>query len=210
MRRIRKIDSLLNIACALIEQWLICNRNLQKHCELIISEIEGRRKNVNIATITGTSAGIIGAVLTGVGFLLAPVTAGISTVLSVGGAVMAVSGGTVATGAKITESVLNNGTIDTLKRYQNCYKERFDSLKSILSEITHEVNKLKELSTELQAKQSIESSDFAGVQSIPGIVRTVKGLIMIPLSVMRVSARGITIFSLKLKNQKNVIQNIKK
>ena len=50
-----------------------------------------------------------------------------------------------------------------------------------------------ELSTEIQAKQCIESSDFAGVQSIPGIVRTVKGLIMIPLSVMKVSARGIII-----------------
>lgn len=81
MRRIRKIDSLLSNSCILIEQWLICNRNLQKHCELMISEIEGLRKNVNSASITGTSAGLIGAVLTGVGFLLAPISAGISGVL---------------------------------------------------------------------------------------------------------------------------------
>lgn len=193
MRKIRKIDSLLNTACILVDQWLICNQILQRNCELIVLEIEGRRKNVNIATIAGTGTGIVGAVLTGVGIFLAPATGGLSTLLSVGGAVMAVSGGTVATGAKITESVLNNSTIDKLKRYQNCYKERFDSLKSVIKEINNEMKELSELSKEIQANQNIESSDFADIQSIPGIVRAVKGLIMIPISLLKVSARGITI-----------------
>lgn len=193
MRKIRKIDSLLNTACTLIDQWLICNQILQRNCDLIVLEIEGRRRNVNIATMTGTSAGIVGAVLTGVGIFLAPVTAGISTLLSVGGAAMAVAGGTVATGAKLTESVLNNRTIDTLKRYQNCYKERFDTFKVVMREMNDQMKELSELSREIQANQNIESSDFAGIQSIPGIVRAVKGLIMIPISLLKVSARGITI-----------------
>uniref|UniRef100_A0A8W8J9N4 Uncharacterized protein n=1 Tax=Magallana gigas TaxID=29159 RepID=A0A8W8J9N4_MAGGI len=144
-------------------------------------------------TFQGTGTSIFGAVLTDVGILLAPATGGLSTLLSVGGAVMAVSGGTVATGAKKTESMLNNDTIDKLKRYQNCYKERFDSLKSVLKEINNEMKELSELSKKTQANQNIDSSDFADVQSIPGIVRAVKGLIMIPISLLKVSARGITI-----------------
>lgn len=193
MRQFRKVDSHLNTASILIEQWMCCNRKLQEHCEFIIQEIENRRRNVNIATITGTGTGIFGTVLTGIGYLLAPATGGISTLLTVGGALLAVSGGTVATGAKITESVLNNETIDTLKRYQNCYKERFDQLKLELAELKKKLDTLSDISEKLKSNQNIESSDFADVQSIPGIVRTVKGLIMIPIGVLKVSARGITI-----------------
>ncbi|XP_061176771.1 uncharacterized protein LOC133185509 [Saccostrea echinata] len=193
MRRIRIVDTLLETACVNVEQWLLCNQILQRRCDLVICEIEGRRKNVNIATISGSGAGIVGAVLTGVGIALAPVTGGISTLLAVGGGVLAVSGGTVAAGAKITETYLNSGTIDTLKRYQNCYQERFERVQNVMEQLKKEVNKLAEVSTEIRTNQNIEASDFAGVQSLPGILRTVKGLAMIPISLLKVSARGIII-----------------
>ncbi|XP_061176772.1 uncharacterized protein LOC133185510 [Saccostrea echinata] len=193
MRRMRKVDTLLKTACVTVEQWLLCNQILQRRCDLVICEIEGRRKNVNIATISGSGAGIVGAVLTGFGIALTPVTGGISTLLAVGGGVLAVSGGTVAAGAKITETYLNSGTIDTLKRYQNCYQERFELLQNVMEQLKGEVNRLAEVSTEIRTNQNIEASDFAGVQSLPGILRTVKGLAMIPISLLKVSARGITI-----------------
>ncbi|XP_062607117.1 uncharacterized protein LOC134268893 [Saccostrea cucullata] len=193
MRRIRTVDTLLETACVTVEQWLLCSQILQRRCDLVINEIEGRRKNVNIATISGSGAGIVGAVMTGVGIALAPVTGGISTLLAVGGGVLAVSGGTVAAGAKITETYLNSGTIDTLKRYQNCYQERFERLQNVMDELKREVTKLAEVSTEIKTNQNIEASDFAGIQSLPGILRTVKGLAMIPISLLRVSARGIII-----------------
>nr|XP_022291453.1 uncharacterized protein LOC111102840 [Crassostrea virginica] len=193
MRRIRKIDNQLKDVCVIIDQWLYCNQMLQEKCDKIIFEMENRRKDVNIATITGTSAGIVGAALTGVGLALAPFTAGISTVLSIGGAVLAVSGGTVATGAKITESVLNNNTVDTLKRFQNCYQERLENLNSAMSQLKEEVQKLGDMSKEMQANQNLKASDFANIQSLPGVVRTVKGLLMIPLTVLKVSSRGLLI-----------------
>ncbi|XP_062619670.1 uncharacterized protein LOC134281204 [Saccostrea cucullata] len=193
MRKIRRVDTLLKTACVTVEQWLSCNQALQKRCDLVICEIEGRRKNVNIATISGSGAGIVGAVLTGVGIALAPLTGGISTLLAVGGGVLAVSGGTVAAGAKITETYLNSGTIDKLKRYQNSYQEIFELLQNVMEELKMEVKKLAEMSTEIRTNQNIGASDFAGVQSLPGILRTVKGLAIIPVSLLKVSARGITI-----------------
>ncbi|XP_061176150.1 uncharacterized protein LOC133185108 [Saccostrea echinata] len=193
MREIRVVDTLLETACVAVEQWLLCSQILQRRCDLVISEIEGRRKNVNIATISGSGAGILGAVLTGVGIALSPVTGGIS-LLAVGGGVLAVSGGTIAAGAKITENYLNSGRVDTLKRYQNCYQERFERLQNVIEELKGEIKRLAEVSTEIRTNQNIEASDFAaGIQSLPGILRTVKGLAMIPISLLKVSARGITI-----------------
>jgi hypothetical protein len=162
-------------------------------CDAVICEVEGRRKNVNVATISGSSAGIVGAVLAGIGIVLAPATGGISTLLTVGGGVLAVSGGTVAAGAKITESVLNKSTVDTLKRHQNCYQERFERLRCSNEQLKKEVKRLEEESAEFKINQNIEASDFTGIQCFPGILRTIKGLAMIPIGVLRVSARGITI-----------------
>ena len=193
MREIRKIDNQLKRVCILLDKWLSYNQMLQKKCDSMVLEIEGRRNNVNIATITGTSAGIVGAALTGVGLALAPFTAGISTLMSVGGAVIDVSGGTEATGAKIAESVLNHGTIDTLKRYQNCSQETLEDLKSAMKQLKRDLKKLGELSTEMQASQTLDASDFANVQSIPGIVRAANGLLRIPLTVLKVSSRGLLI-----------------
>ena len=193
MRTMRSIDKCLNASCLEIDQWLFCNQMLQQQCERIIQEIESRRKNINIVTITGTSAGILGAILTGVGIGLAPITAGVSTILSIVGASIAFSGGSVATGAKITESVLNNEKINALKRYQNAYHERFENLKLVLARLNESLVKLGELSSEIQANQNLETSDFANIQSIPGIIRAMKGLVMIPLTVLKISSRGLMI-----------------
>lgn len=193
LRIIRSVDDCLNASCIEIDQWLFCNQILQQQCDLMILDLEGRRKNVNIATVTGTTTGIVGAALTGVGIGLAPVTAGVSTVLTIIGAVVAVSGGTVATGAKITESVLNHDRINNLKRYQNGYQERLKNLESAMCRLREELKKLGELSTEMQANQNLDETDFANVQSIPGIVRAIKGLVMIPLTVLKISSRGLLI-----------------
>ncbi|XP_056014534.1 uncharacterized protein LOC125674135 isoform X1 [Ostrea edulis] len=193
MREIRKMDTLLDSTCVSIEQWLLCNRNLQTKCDAVICEIEGRRKNVNIATISGSSAGLVGAWLAGIGIALAPATGGFTTLLTVGGGALAVSGGAVAAGAKITESVLNKGTVDTLNRYQSCYQERFERLQSSMEQLTKEVKRLEEETAEFKINQNIQASDFTGIQCFPGILRTVKGLAMIPIGVLKVSARGITI-----------------
>ena len=193
LRIIRSVDDCLNASCVEIDQWLFCNQILQQQCDLMILDLEGRRKNVNIATVTGTTTGIVGAALTGVGIGLAPVTAGVSTILTIAGAAIAVAGGSVATGAKITESVLNYDRVNSLKRYMKVYQERLENLDSSMCRLREELVKLGELSTEIQTNQNIDSTNFANLQSIPGIVRAIKGLVMIPLTVLKISSRGLMI-----------------
>lgn len=149
MRKVRRIDNLLDTTCILVEKWLKSNQILQRKCEVVILEIEGRRKRVNIATITGASIGIFGAVVAGVGLLLAPLTAGISTVLSVGGGVLAISGGGITTGAKFVELKLNHGTKDALKRYHNCHEERYTSLMAIIDQLEKEIEGLEKISAKI-------------------------------------------------------------
>lgn len=175
-----------------MEKWLKGNQILQRKCEVLILEIEGRRKKVNIATITGASIGIFGAVVAGVGLLLAPFTAGISTVLSVGGGVLAFSGGGTSTGAKLVELKLNHGTKDALKRYHNCHEERYTSFMAIIDRLKEEIENLGEISAKIKTKQIFESSDFSGYQTIPGAARVVEGAVMVPLSLL-VSTRGINV-----------------
>ncbi|XP_061176773.1 uncharacterized protein LOC133185511 [Saccostrea echinata] len=192
-KQMRKIEAMIEIARDAIDQWLKCNLLLQQTCDLVIAEMELRRRNVNVATISGSSVGIIGAVLTAVGIGIAPFTAGASLALSVTGGVLAATGGTVAAGAKITETILNTKTIEILKRYQDGYQERFETVQVNLRLLTDEISRLGDIASEMKTNQDIETFDFAALQSLPGILRMVKGLTMIPLAVLRISARGISI-----------------
>ena len=191
MREIRKIDNHLKSVCILIDQWLFCNNILQEKCDAIIIEIEVRRKKMNVATITGTSVGIMGTVISCVGMYFDPKSGSVATLLSVSGAVLAASGGIISSGAKVRESVLNRETIKTLNRYQNCYNENFESLKSVMDQLSKKLNNLGELPNNIRANQNLEASDFADIQSIPCLVRAVQSLIMIPLCAFKVSFRGI-------------------
>ena len=136
MREIRKIDNHLKSVCTLIDQWLFCNNILQEKCDAIIIEIEVRRKKMNVATITGTSVGIKGTVISCVGMYFDPKSGSVATLLSVSGAVLAASGGIISSGAKVREIFLNRETIKTLNRYQNCYNENFESLKSVMDQLS--------------------------------------------------------------------------
>lgn len=177
-----------------MEKWLKNNQILQRKCEVVIFEIEGRRKRANIATITGASIGIFGAVVAGFGLLLAPLTAGVSTVISVGGAVLGFSGGGITTGSKIVEFKLNHGSKDALKRYHNCQEETYTSFMAIIDRLEKEIKDLEKISPKIKTNQIIESSDFSGYQTIPGAARVVEGAAMVPLSLL-VSTGGINVLS---------------
>lgn len=189
----RKIEANIEIVVDTINQWQECHLLLQQTCDKVIEEMELRRRNVNIATITGSGAGILGAVLTAVGIGIAPLTAGASLALAIGGGALAATGGSVAAGAKITETVMNTKTVEILKRYQDGYQERFEDVQCNLRLLAHEINRLGDIASNMKTNQEIEALDFATLQSLPGILRMAKGITMIPLAVLRISARGITI-----------------
>jgi hypothetical protein len=193
VRQMQKIEASIEIVIDSIDQWQKCNLRLQKTCDDVIRELELRRRNINIATVAGSGAGILGAVLTAVGIGIAPLTAGASLVLSIGGGALAATGGTVAAGAKITETVMNKKTVEILKRYQDVYQERFEDVQCNLRLLAKEISKLGDIARNMKTNQEIEAFEFASLQSLPGILRMAKGLTMIPLAVLRISARGVTI-----------------
>ena len=67
---------------------------------------------MNVATITGTSVGIMGTVISCVGMYLDPKSGSVATLLSVSGAVLAAFGGIISSGAKVREIFL---TVKQLK-----------------------------------------------------------------------------------------------
>lgn len=145
-------------------------------------------KRLILLHTTGLNKGLAGGIITGA----ATVTAGASLGLSVFGIVLRTVGGFVVAGSKISESLLNKGTIGKLKRYQNCYQERLEILKNVIGEQKH-LMKLETSSEEMLANPSHTGSEFAYLQSLPGIIRTVEGFAIIPASVLRVSAGALSI-----------------
>ncbi|XP_062619636.1 uncharacterized protein LOC134281184 [Saccostrea cucullata] len=193
VRHVRRMETLIDIIMDCIDQWLKSNYLLQQTCDKIVQELELRRRNVNIATISGSSTGILGAVLTAVGIGIAPITAGASVALAVAGGVLAATGGTVTLGAKFTETILNKNTLEVLKRYQNNFQELSKTVESKLEEFSNQIKRLDDIANDMKRRQELEAFDFSAVQSLPGIFRMAKGLTMIPLAMLRISARGITI-----------------
>jgi formiminotetrahydrofolate cyclodeaminase len=189
----RKIEASIEIVVDSIDQWQKCNLLLQKNCDDVIRELELRRRNINIATVTGSGAGILGTALTAVGIAFAPITAGASLSLSIGGGALAATGGTVAAGAKLTETIMNKKTVESLKRYQDVYQERFEDVQCNLRILAEEISRLGDITSNMKTNQEIQAFEFASLQSLPGILRMAKGLTMIPLAVLRISTRGITI-----------------
>lgn len=86
-------------------------------CTDIIDELEGRRRNVNISNIVGSSIGMFGSALAVAGVIVAPFTAGVSLGLTVGGAVIGSLSSVTVVGANITETVLNKDANEKFERY---------------------------------------------------------------------------------------------
>lgn len=193
MKHIRKIENQLEIACIVINEWLFCNMELQTICNDLIRELEGFRKNANIATVSGIGTLFMGSILGIVGFVLSPITAGVSLGLSIGGGALMASGGTIITGAKVNEKIQNREPMRKLIRYQNCYQERLKRLQSVLAKLNEDLETLEKLSQELFFSQNADVSDFSHIQSLPGIVRGTQGVAMIPIGLLRLSSTTISI-----------------
>lgn len=94
-------------------------------CTDIIDELEGRRRNVNISNIVGSSIGMFGSALALAGVIASPFTAGVSLGLTVTGAVIGSLSSATVVGANITETVLNKDANVKFERYfmnlsENC------------------------------------------------------------------------------------------
>ncbi|KAK3097096.1 hypothetical protein FSP39_006324 [Pinctada imbricata] len=188
----RKVENALAMVRVAIDEWLRCNRSMQSLCDAIIIELESRRRNVSIATLLGSGAGVGGA-LVAVGALLLPATGGASTALVVIGGLVGGLGGLGAAGAGIAEFVMNKGTIERLERYQTLMRTRSDRLQEGLADLLLALQNLDQTISAFHVNQNLEAFDMGALRAIPNVLRAIKGFAMIPLGVLRVSIRGLTI-----------------
>ena len=99
------------------------------------AEILKTARNCRIAKISGASAGIVGGVLTIVGFGLLPVTFGGSIALSAIGTVIAVAGGTTSGGTAIAERFIVKGDLKKVQETIVLDKQITVSVNELLEEI---------------------------------------------------------------------------
>lgn len=102
----------------------ICVANYIYSCKRGEIEIDGRRKKVNFAVITGSSAGILSGALVVTGILLAPVSFGASLGLSIAGGVIGVGSGLAAGVARTFEAVKQKITLKDLENIKQAMIQR--------------------------------------------------------------------------------------
>ncbi|XP_076358794.1 apolipoprotein L3-like [Tachypleus tridentatus] len=78
--------------------WISTREDSITSLKKVETELNKTKRDVNISNIVGSSAGIVGGVVAVVGLALAPLTAGVSLGLSIGGASLGTAGGLTAGG----------------------------------------------------------------------------------------------------------------
>ena len=129
-RRYEEIEKDLKAVDTAFDKWKSCVIELETFCGSDVIELEQTRLNVNIASIVGSSAGLV-STLALAGFMVAPFTGGISVFL-------ALLGGLVSTGSKLTETSMNTKSIKQFKSLQLELEERSMELKSALYQLLGE------------------------------------------------------------------------
>ena len=174
---------------AAMDNWTRCSIAFESLCDGIVLELEGIRHNVNIASIVGSSVGIIGSSLALAGVITAPFTFGASLGLGIAGGVIGGLGGITSAGSKVTEVVMNKKWIMQMQRRQRVLQERSHEVK-----LCHE--KLEKSVKDLLVDADPPTLDDLRVmeaQATPGILRSLKGFSIIPLLVVRSAGRVATI-----------------
>ena len=115
--------------------WCPIRENVMANLTQKKTEILKTARNCRIAKISGASAGIVGGVLTIVGFALLPVTFGGSIALSAIGTVIAVAGGTTSGGTAIAERFIVKGDLKKVQETIVLDKQITVSVNELLEEI---------------------------------------------------------------------------
>ena len=108
----------------------------------LANELYEHDKNVNIAKVSGSSFSIAGFVLIAVGFGLAPVTLGTSTILSAVGGAMCAGGGTTAAGSSLLRNRIFKKKLAKAQEIIDADRQAQESVQKLLNELCREVSKL--------------------------------------------------------------------
>ena len=108
----------------------------------LANELYEHDKNVHIAKVSGSSFSIAGFVLIAVGFGLAPVTLGTSTILSAVGGAMCAGGGTTAAGSSLLRSRIFKSKLAKAQEIIDADRQAQESVQKLLNELYREASGL--------------------------------------------------------------------
>ncbi|CAH3019541.1 unnamed protein product [Porites evermanni] len=108
----------------------------------LANELNEHDKNVHIAKVSGSSFSIAGFVLIAVGFGLAPVTLGTSTILSAVGGAMCAGGGTTAAGSSLLRNRIFKRKLAKAQEIIDADRQAQESVQKLLNELYREVSAL--------------------------------------------------------------------
>ncbi len=114
------------------ENWNNTRLECIESLTLLAASVRKTVSDTNIASITGSSVGVVGGVLAIVGFALIPVTVGASAVLIITGAVVGGASGATGFGSFIARQVLNSKQKKILKSCCDCDRQNSEQLLSAL------------------------------------------------------------------------------
>lgn len=166
-------------------------------CTDIIDELEGRRRNVNISNIVGSSIGMFGSALAVAGVIVAPFTAGVSLGLS----------SVTVVGANITETVLNKDANEKFERYFMNISEHSRIMVRTFEDLEKEMEKIELTDT--------DEIDTAKLQTAAGALHMIGGVsfvttLLFPLSaIISFSTLGYNIFNLVKGSKTNVTEKLR-
>ena len=137
-----------NLEKSLIELTESMQSGVEKRLETLetvrslANELNEHDKNVHIAKVSGSSFSIAGFVLVAVGFGLAPVTLGTSTILSAVGGAMCAGGGTTAAGSSLIRNRIFKKKLAKAQEIIDADRQAQESVQKLLNELYREVSKL--------------------------------------------------------------------
>ena len=137
-----------NLEKSLIELTESMQSGVEKRLETLetvrslANELNEHDKNVHIAKVSGSSFSIAGFVLIAVGFGLAPVTLGTSTILSAVGGAMCAGGATTAAGSSLLRNRIFKRKLDKAQEITDADRQAQESVQKLLNELYRAVSAL--------------------------------------------------------------------
>ena len=127
-------------------QWWIpkCLKTIDTF-RILVDQLLKHDKNVHIAKVSGSSFSIAGFILIAVGFGLAPVTLGTSTILSAVGGAMCAGGGTTAAGSSLAKITIFKTRLAQAQVIIDADRQAQEPVAKRLDELLCKESKLKRL-----------------------------------------------------------------
>ncbi|XP_011409184.2 PREDICTED: apolipoprotein L3-like [Amphimedon queenslandica] len=139
----------LNVICELekkllnaFHEWIKAREQTIRIYREVAEKLQRAHHDVNISRITGSSVSVVGGVMSIIGFVLTPFTAGAALPIAITGITLSSLGGATAGGASVADIVIEKKKIEEAQRIYNKDQSSFENLLEIIKEFESNVGKV--------------------------------------------------------------------